>query len=81
MAHKLQNYGDALQFFAEAFRKAADAKHRGRLLNDIAFSLKELGHINDARKTWLASYLIAKGDSRAKWAAGVNLHAGAHATG
>jgi tetratricopeptide (TPR) repeat protein len=73
VAWKCENYKEALHFYAEAFRNCADPKHRGRLLNDIALSLHELGLVDDAHRTWLASYLATQGDRYAKWVAGVNL--------
>jgi tetratricopeptide (TPR) repeat protein len=73
VSNKLGNDTEALLFFAEAFQNCADPKHQSRLLNDIAVSLMELGFLTEAGDTWLVSYLVTKGDSYAKWAAGINL--------
>lgn len=81
VAHKLGDYQGALDYFAEAFAHCTNPKHRGRLLNDIALTLKDLGFLSEARDAWLVSYLVTKGDSFAKWAAGINLLMLAHMRG
>jgi tetratricopeptide (TPR) repeat protein len=73
VSHKLGDDMEALLYFAEAFRNCADPKHQGRLLNDVGLSFYALGFLAEAGDAWLVSYLVTRGDSYAKWAAGINL--------
>jgi tetratricopeptide (TPR) repeat protein len=81
VSHLLDDEKEALLYYAEAFRHCDDAKHRGRLLNDIALSLQALGYGDDARNTWFVSWLVTTGDSGARWTAGINLLQHTHARG
>jgi tetratricopeptide (TPR) repeat protein len=73
VSHALGDHSEALYYFALAFRLSAEPTRRGRLLNDIALSLKAIGLLPEAREAWLVSYLTTKGDSVARWDAGVRL--------
>jgi tetratricopeptide (TPR) repeat protein len=77
-AHQLRHYTRALFFFAEAMQHCRELNSCGRLLNDIALTLWELGFVGDARKVWIVSSQSTRGDSFARWAAIINLLMVAH---
>jgi tetratricopeptide (TPR) repeat protein len=81
VAHDLQQYVDALGYYAEAHPAMTSEKDRSRLLNDIALSLAELGYVEDARAVWRVVYSAAKGEAYTHWAAAINLMMMAHETG